>query len=310
MRHRCTIAMWLLAATMIGCEPYVTILERNLSALVTTPRAVPRRTEPLRRDDARLAVTWVGHATTVVQMDDRLLVTDPVFTATVGQFSRRLVDPGVHVDDMPKVDVALVSHMHVDHLSVGSLDLLGSKIGRLLVPRGGLVYVPRLPFPVREVARWESESVGEMRITSVPVAHSGYRYGVDAAWMTESYTGWVVEYHGLTVYFAGDTAYDGARFRQTAERFPEIDLAILPIGPVEPHELARKNHIDGREAMQALLDLDAHAMVPIHFDTFAHGTDHPGDALQVLAAGARELGVHEPRIHALAIGQQAVIVPR
>jgi N-acyl-phosphatidylethanolamine-hydrolysing phospholipase D len=295
---------------VLGCEPYSTILDRNLRALVTTPSAVPRRTTPVRRGDARLAVTWIGHASTLVQLDDKLLLTDPVFTETVGQFSRRLVAPGLDVEDLPAVDVGVVSHLHVDHLSLGSLDLLEGKLGKLFVPRGGLVYIPNFRFPVREVRRWESETTRGLRVTSVPVDHADYRYGVDAAWMTESFTGWVIEHAGLTVYFAGDTAYDQSAFRRTAARFPHIDLAILPIGPVEPSELARKNHIDGREAVQAMRDLGARHMVPVHYDTFPHGTDPPGNAVRVLREAMREAGLTDERVHVLGIGEQAVIVPR
>ncbi len=97
--------------------------------------------QPVRRD-ARLAVLWVGHATVLIQMDDKLILTDPVFTATVGQLSKRMIEPGLDRANVPPVDAVLISHMHFDHLSLRSLEMLEKRIKRLYVPEGGLVYVP------------------------------------------------------------------------------------------------------------------------------------------------------------------------
>lgn len=303
MRH--LLLLLLLPGCLVG-----TILRRNLGALVTPPRTIDHRITTPRRPDVRLAVLWVGHATTLIQLDDRFILTDPVFTQTVGAgFSRRLVEPGIALDSLPPIDVALVSHLHLDHLSLGTLELLGPAVHQLLLPSGGLVYVPDQRFPTDEVECWHTFEQGDLRVTAVPVRHPGYRYGVDTAWMTQSATGWVVEYHGLTVYFGGDTAFDAERFRQTAARFPKIDLALLPIGPVEPPGFARETHLDGREALQAFLELGAAHLVPIHYDTFAHGIDEPGTAVALLTRAMRELGLQEDRVHVLPIGGQWGFTP-
>jgi L-ascorbate metabolism protein UlaG (beta-lactamase superfamily) len=269
---------------------------------------VPNRITHPRRADARLAVLWVGHATTLLQLDDRFVLTDPLLTDSVGQLTQRLQEPGIDPANLPPIDVALVSHMHFDHLSLGSLDLIESKVRRLFVPRGGLVYVPNYAFDVRELATWESFEDRGMRITAVPVKHLGYRYGADAAWMTKSFTGYVVEYRGLTVYFSGDTAYDAERFRATAERFPHIDLALLPIAPIHPRGFMEEVHADPAEAVQAFVDLRARTMVPIHFDTLINGFDGPGEARTTLRRVVHARGLDD-RVRILPIGGQAVIVP-
>ncbi len=287
-----------------GCV-WSQILERNVGALATQPRAVPNRISDPARRDVRLAALWVGHATVLLQLDDKWVLTDPVFTETVGAgFSRRLVEPGIAAANLPAIDLALVSHMHVDHLSLGSLDLLESRVRRLLVPESGLVYVPNYRFPTEEVKRFETFADGELRVTAVPVKHPGFRYGADAAWMRRSATAWVIEYHGLTVYFGGDTAYDQRAFQATAKRFPSIDLAILPIGPVEPDSFARATHVDGEEALQAFIDLGAKHMMPVHYDTFAHGIDPPGYAVTVLETAMARAGVGPERVHVVPVGGQ------
>jgi len=275
------------------------------------PAPVPGRITQPRRDDARLAVLWVGHATVLLQMDDKFILTDPFLVDTVGQLSRRLQEPGIDPANLPPLDAVVVSHMHFDHLSYGSLDLIESKMRTLLVPRGGTVYIPNYRFDVRELGAWESFEDGTgLRVTAVPVKHVGFRYGLDGAWMKTSFTGYVFEYHGLTVYFGGDTAYDRECFREAGARFPRIDLALLPIGPIHPRALMEATHVDPGESLQAFADLGARVMVPIHYGTMVNSFDAPGEVLATLERVMKERGLGADRVKILPIGGQAVIVPR
>ena len=276
--------------------------------MFSTPRPLAHRIEHPRRDDARLAVLWIGHATALVQMDDRFVLTDPFFTSSAGEVSVRLQEPGLDPANLPPLDAVVVSHMHFDHLSLGSLDAIEGKTRRLFVPRGGTVYIPNYAFEVRELSTWASFEEHGLRVTAVPVKHVGFRYGVDAAWMTDTFTGYVFEYHGLTVYFAGDTAYDADRFRATAAVFPRIDLALIPIAPIHPRQYMEATHVDPAEALRAFLDLGARTMVPIHFDTLVNGFDTPGEARATLQREMRSRGLGEDRIRILPIGGQAVII--
>ena len=121
--------------------------------------------------DARLAVLWVGHATALVQIDDKVILTDPVFTSTVGMLSRRLVEPGIDPQDLPPLDAVLISHMHYDHLSLGSLELIEPR-SNPLVPRGGLAYlrtsVPRPRAP--PVEAWRRTACASRRCPSTTSA--------------------------------------------------------------------------------------------------------------------------------------------
>ncbi|HEY3817578.1 MAG TPA: MBL fold metallo-hydrolase [Polyangiaceae bacterium] len=291
-----------LAACLLatGCSGFLFSRTRPVANRITQPR----------RPDARLAVLWVGHATVLVQMDDKFILTDPLLESTVGQLTRRLQEPGIDPADLPPLDAVVVSHMHFDHLSLGSLDAIERKVHRLVVPQGGLVYVPNYAFDARELPTWQSLEEGGLRITAVPVKHVGFRYGLDAAWMKTSFTGYVFEYHGLTVYFSGDTAYDTERFRQTAARFPGIDLALMAIAPIHPRTLMEATHVDPSEALQAFVDLGARTMVPIHYDTLVNGFDAPGEAAAALRKAMKERALGEDRVRILPIGGQAIIVPR
>ncbi|MBX3228042.1 MAG: MBL fold metallo-hydrolase [Labilithrix sp.] len=282
---------------------------RGVGALFASPRKVTQNKTPTAKD-TRLGVLWVGHATALVQIDDKVILTDPVFTSVVGQVASRLVEPGIDPKDVPKVDAVLVSHMHFDHFSYGSLELIEDKVKALLLPRNGSAYLPdNFAFPAWELHTWQAWEKDGLRVTAVPVDHVGFRYGIDGAWMKSSFTGYVVEYHGMKVYFGGDSAYDQRNFVETAQRFPKIDVALLPIAPIEPRDFMRRTHMDPREALQAFVDLEAASMVPIHYDTFVNSTDTPGDALKALAQAQKDLYVGPGRaVTPLAIGERRVFV--
>src|SRR5260221_6868288 len=179
---------------------------------------------------------------------------------------------------------------------------------QIVPPAGARPYIPDSRIPLADLAAWSSWSSGGLTITAVPVVHVGWRYGVDAAWM-KSFSGYVFEYHGLTVYFGGDTAYDEGNFAATRARFPSIDLALLPIAPIHPRSFMQATHVDPYEAVRAFLDLDAKHMVPIHFDTFVNSLDERGEAPRSLFRVREALHLEE-QIVILGIGEQRVFVRR
>lgn len=308
MNRRVLAAAFVVALALTGCRAATfvpRVLFRSIELSFQDIRPVSHKIADPVRPGAGLAVLWVGHATALVQLGDKFVLTDPVFTDTVGQLSKRLVEPGILPENLPQLDAVLISHMHFDHLSQGSLELIESKVQDLIVPQRGLIYVPRYSFRTWELARWESWERGGLRITAVPVRHVGYRYGMDGDWMTTSYTGYVIEYAGQTVYFGGDTGY-GRGFRETAARFPKIDLALLPIAPIEPRDFMCRVHLDPNDAVRAFLDLRARYLVPIHFDTFLNSDDEFGAAPRALqrAVAAAHL---DDRLVLLAAGEQRVL---
>src|SRR5439155_9821651 len=146
--------------------------------------------------------------------------------------------------------------------------------------------------------------------TSVPVDHVGFRYGADDAWMKTGFTAYVIDYHGIRVYFAGDTAYAQKDFVETGQRFPGIDLALLPIAPVEPRELMRRFHTDPPEALQAFFDLRAKRMMPIHYGTFVNSSDDADAALKGLDAAKARYSLGDREITVVRIGEQHVFLKK
>ena len=299
----------LLVVLLVACQNISRIARfsaKNFATLFTTPRPAPIGVLNPLVPGARLSAVWVGHATVLLQLDDRWVLTDPVFSDTVGQLSNRLVKPGLTPEQLPDLDVVLISHMHFDHLSLSSLDLIEHHIKTLVLPEGGAVYVPSSRVLPTELPLGESFEQDGLRVTATAAAHNGWRYGFDGAWMSTSFGGYVIEYRGTSVYFAGDTAFDREAFSAVARRFPHLDLALLPIAPIEPRDFMHRHHTDPAEALAAFELLGARHLLPIHFDTFINSFDEYGSAPRVLRRQMQLRGLGPERVTVLRQGERHV----
>lgn len=259
--------------------------------------------------NANLAVGWVGHATVLIQIRDKIIITDPLFTNTIGMLVKRFVKPGLDPKILPKVDFTLISHMHFDHFSFGSLEEL-PKSGILVIPDGLAEYTPEFGFRETDLLKpWEVLERDSVRITAVPVRHFNGRYGMDGAWLgTRGYTGYVIEYDGIVVFFAGDTGYDPELFKEIGRRF-KIQLALIPIAPGGGGAggLGSRVHVSPLGAVTIFKDVGAKYMMPIHFGTMYYGsTPNPEAQLEALRAAAQQEGVAD-RIVVLEVGEQRVL---
>ncbi len=300
----------LLITPLVGCTTFGAISWRNLLVVLRTPDEVRERITTPSRPEARIAALWVGHATVLLQLDDKFVLTDPVFTRYVGGVSPRLVEPGIAVENLPPLDAVLVSHRHFDHLSKGSLRLIGGKARRVFTPRGAGADIPAGPRGVTELGAWDSWSDGDLRITAVPVAHSGDRLPGDGDSHRDAYTGYVIEYRDLVVFFAGDTAFDQAAFEAISARFPVIDLALMPIGPIAPAEVMLPHHMNPAQAIRAARILRSSHVMPIHFDTFINSLDADGSVAEEFVRSAAAAGDHSLAASLMRIGEQRVFLPR
>ena len=235
--------------------------------------AQPELEEVAPRDD--LKAWWIGHATVLVEMADRWIVTDPNFSNSIGMVVHRKVAPGIDLDALPEIDAVLISHAHLDHLDKPSLRRIGEQAS-VFAPPGAATALPNIPFRrVAAMKEWQTTEQDGMRITAVPVRHGDARWGLDAVYRSHAHTGWVVEYAGMTVFFAGDTGYDPQYFKEVGRRFPKIDLALIPMGPAGNRffrPLMRAVHVNPAEALQIFDEVHARWMIPIHFGTFFQNT--------------------------------------
>jgi L-ascorbate metabolism protein UlaG (beta-lactamase superfamily) len=219
--------------------------------LITFPALLPDQ----------LALTWIGHASFLVQFPELNVLIDPNFANWLFLL-KRLKRPGLRLRDLPPVDLVLLSHAHYDHFHKGTLrQLPPSKIG--IMPWGMGKLAKRLGFQrIIELKWWESFGYGDWKVTLTPGKHWGARtlHDVQRGW-----GGFLLEYRGRRVYHAGDTAYfDG--FKEIGRRL-RPELALLPIGAYYPDSF-RRVHMGPDEAVRAFHDLGADWFVPMHYGTF------------------------------------------
>jgi len=259
------------------------------------PDLAKLRTPPAPGEPAR--ITWLGHATFLVQLDGVSLLTDPALMPSLFGGIERNVPPGVAIEDLPKIDAVLVSHAHYDHLDFPTIE----KVGAPVVAGLGLerFFRDRKVFAT-ELSWWSSTRVGPVKITFVPAQHWSRRGLFDTN--RTLWGGFVVEGSRATIYHSGDTAYFGG-FEEIGARFGEIDAALLPIGAYDPAWFMKTMHMDPEQALQAFLDLGARTFVAMHWGTFKLA-DEPLDEPPVrLEAERARLGIPADRVRVLAVGE-------
>jgi len=278
---------------------YLAHLARSNLAPTLTPPSRPR----LRVAPGEIGVTFIGHATVLIEMDGVALLTDPVLAQRLFVV-KRIVAPGLPAGGLPDVDVVLVSHGHHDHLHVpthrrlpkrDTVAVVAQNLGDL-VDSAGYARVVELPWG----GRLEHKGI---KITALEVNHWGTRGLLPDQ---RGYTGFLIEGPSGRVFFPGDTAYTPL-FREYGERFA-IDVAVLPIGAYQPASF-RRVHMNPEDAWQAFLDLRARYLVPIHWGTFVLSYEPPDEPPRWILRLAEESGLAS-RLALLEHGEGRAFAPR
>lgn len=274
-------------------------------AVPTPPSSIP----PRRVGNGELRVTWVGHATLLVQADGFNLLTDPIWAerASLVAFAgpRRVAPPGIRFDDLPPIDAVLISHSHFDHMDLPTLQRLQAAHDPLFITALGTdaVLLDHNP-EARSLALdwWQAhEPLPGLRVHAVPVQHWSRRRLFDrnlALW-----AGFAIETVGGRLYFGGDSGFgDGRHFREAGERLGPFRLAMLPIGAYEPRWFMKDQHVNPEEAVQAHRLLRAEQSLGMHFGTFQL-TDEAIDApLTALRAARARAGLADDAFVTVPIG--------
>ena len=233
--------------------------------------------------DADAIVTFIGHATFLIQTAAGSILIDPMYSQRAGPLNvlgpQRVRQPAVRFEDLPFISLVLLSHNHYDHCDRRTLRLLAKRFDPLVVT--GITRVEELDW-------WEVARTPPLPITLTPAQHFSARTPLDrnrALW-----GGFVLSAGHRRIFFAGDTAY-GPFFNQIVQRVGHIDLALLPIGAYEPRWFMQAVHMNPAEAVQAHLDLRATESIGMHFGTFQLTTEGIDEPLRALDEARRERGV-------------------
>jgi L-ascorbate metabolism protein UlaG (beta-lactamase superfamily) len=242
-----------------------------------------------------LRVTYIGHATLLIEISGKCLLTDPNFDPALGKFLPRVSAPGIALEALPKLDAILLTHAHADHLSFDSLDALPDDIPLFAPPAiakwlGKQGYHHAVP-----VAPDDTTKVGDIRIHAASAMHKGNRYGVDR-WRSAANM-YLIETNKTSCFFAGDTALTPDTTwlveNHLASNGRSLDLALLPIGHAPWWKPGfRKGHLTSTDALTLFERLKARYFIPYHWGTFNHVTSTAFDAIDRLRATLQNHPLH------------------
>jgi L-ascorbate metabolism protein UlaG (beta-lactamase superfamily) len=230
---------------------------------------VPRRPDPL--GDSAAVVTFIGHATFLIQTAAGNFLTDPIYSNVAGPLNlagpRRSRQPGVRFDDLPPISTVLLSHNHYDHCDIATLRAIAKRFNPLVITPIGNARVARAAGlrKIQEPDWWDQTLVANVPITLTPAQHFSARTPFDrnrALW-----GGFMLHIDEGRLYFAGDSGY-GSLFADIRRRLGPVDLALLPIGAYEPRWFMQPIHMNPSEAVQAHIDLESKRSIGMHFGTF------------------------------------------
>jgi N-acyl-phosphatidylethanolamine-hydrolysing phospholipase D len=270
-----------------------------------TPRVLPNDGAALRANGTTPTVTWIGHATLLVQLAGVNVLTDPIWSDRASPVSfagpRRLVPPGMRFEDLPRIHAVVISHDHYDHLDVATVERLAREHQpRFFVPLGMKEWLrDHGARDVVELDWWQSATFRGLTFTCTPAQHSSGRGLRDQN--LRLWSSWVVVGGGKKVWFAGDTGYTPS-LKEIGKRLGPFDLAAIPIGGYSAYERKHPNHVNPEEAVQLFEEENARLMVPIHFGTFDLNREPFAEPPTRLLKAALARGLEE-RIAILSTGQ-------
>jgi L-ascorbate metabolism protein UlaG (beta-lactamase superfamily) len=246
-----------------------------------------------------LRATWIGHASTLVEIDGHRLLTDPIWSERASPSTlvgpRRFHPPPLPIEALPPIDVVIISHDHFDHLDMATIQALAARGSRFAVPLGVGAHLEAWSIPAAQVVEldWgESVRLGGLELVATPARHYSGRNPLrrdGTLWSS-----WVVKGPSHRIFFSGDSGYfDG--FKAIGAAHGPFDLTLVKIGACD--RTWQDIHMSPDEAVRAHLDLKGRLLLPIHWGTFNlafHAWNAPAEEA-VAAARARGVNVAVPR---------------
>jgi len=259
-------------------------------------------------------VTWIGHATLLLQVGGLNVLTDPHFSERASPLGfagpKRFHPPGVALADLPEIHAVVISHSHYDHLDVDSVRQLHQRSGGKLhffVPLGLKAWFAELGIDsVSELDWWEQGELRGVSFTLTPLQHWSARSPFDRN--RTLWGGWAIRAPDLNFFFAGDTGYS-SDFSEIGRRLGPFDLAALPIGAYEPRWFMQMQHVDPAQALLIHRDIRARQSLGVHWGVFDMADESLDEPPRALARARQAAGMDEKEFFVLRIGETRRITP-
>jgi L-ascorbate metabolism protein UlaG (beta-lactamase superfamily) len=256
------------------------------------PIIAPRfRPQPDLWSDSTITATWIGHATVLMNILGTRIITDPVLSERIGLniadlFTigpQRLVHPALTFEEIPPVDLILVSHAHFDHLDIPTLKRF-NRSTPIVLAKNTFDVVQDLDFETVYELDWgEWTALGDLRVEALEVRHFGWRF----PWEKDrsrgygdgrSYNAYLLSKNGVNILFGGDTAYHQG-FSALRRSVKKIDLAVMPIGAYDPWI---RSHASPEQALAMTDQMGAYHLLPIHWATFIQSEEPTSEPMERL----------------------------
>lgn len=278
-------------ATRRNLGPWIELTENDVEF---GPKPAARVT------DSTQVITYVNHSTFLIQTNGLNILTDPVWSERVSPFSfagpKRMRPVGIRFEDLPEIDVIIISHNHYDHLDINTLKRLNNRFDvQFIVPLGVDLYLNQHGIEqTKSLNWWEGVDVSDsVRIDAVEAQHFSSRGMFDRD--KTLWAGFVIQSANGNIYFAGDTGYN-TFFTEIGERYAPIKTAIIPIGAYIPRWFMSPVHVDPAQAVQIHHDVGATLSIGMHFGTFPladDGKEQPLNDLEIALDGEHFIVLEE-----------------
>ncbi len=217
-------------------------------------------------------VTWIGHATVLIQYKGVNILTDPIFSkrASPVRFAgpKRFNKPALQIADLPAIDFVVISHNHYDHLDLPSIKHIGNKT-KWLVPLKNGKFLKKAGVKQENIIEfdwWDEEQFNDIKVTATPAQHWSSR----GLWDRNEtlWSSWMIQYEDFTFWYSGDTGYNPHQFKEIGSKYKNIDMALIAIGAYEPRWFMKDMHINPEEAVQIHQDIGSRYSIGVQWGTF------------------------------------------
>jgi len=267
--------------------------------------------EPAGQVKAGIKITFVNHSTFLIQANGMNILTDPVWSDRTSPFRfagpKRMRPPGITFEDLPKIDLVIISHNHYDHLDVSTMrDLIKHHNPGIITPLGVGEFVRKMGTDNVEDLDWWQEQVisDDMNIVCVPAQHFSGRGTFDRD--ATLWCGYIIQSKSGNIYFAGDSGY-GDFFKLIGRKYGKMKVSMIPIGAYLPQWFMSPIHISPEEAVKVHQDVNSEISIAMHYGTFPLADDGQQQPILDLKDAINRSGLNKDEFVLLDEGKSLVL---